>query len=167
MVVADEVERLRDDVVEVLADELGMSRADEVERCFQHVGFYSCRALRIAREHKGSACDNESKSSYLSHPTCRIDLNRRWHSSCATDYERRLRLVDQKAKHCKLEFASVLHAASPNLAREKSPRSRLQLDAWKSGGELGGLGHRPSNRRTTNLTKKRAVVGSFALRVLF
>ena len=37
MVVAYEVERLRDNILKVLADELGMSRADEVQRCFEHI----------------------------------------------------------------------------------------------------------------------------------
>ena len=60
LVVADEVERLGDNIIKVLADELGMLRADEVEWCFEHVGFYSCRARCIGREHKGSACGNES-----------------------------------------------------------------------------------------------------------
>ena len=60
MVVADEIERLGDNILKVLADELGMLRADEVEGSFEHVGFYSCRARCIGREHKGSACSKES-----------------------------------------------------------------------------------------------------------
>ena len=73
VVVADEVERLRDNIIKVLADELGVSRADEVEwRINQHVGFYSCGARCLGREHQGSACSKESKSSYLSHRCLRF-----------------------------------------------------------------------------------------------
>ena len=38
MVVADEVERLGDNILKVLADELGLVVANDVQRCFQPFG---------------------------------------------------------------------------------------------------------------------------------